>query len=51
VRDGISSVIAPFTVENLAALVIRPMEAVMDPFTVSPWAAPAVLNRTFPLTV
>jgi len=41
----------PFTVENLEALLIFPTEAMMYPFTVSPTAAPAVLRRTFPLTV
>src|SRR5258708_15408602 len=41
----------PFTVENLDVLLIFPTDAMMDPLTVSPVAEPAVLSRTFPLTV
>ena len=41
---GISTVMPPFTVENLEALLIFPTDAMMDPFTVSPTAAPAVLK-------
>src|SRR5580692_9000623 len=41
----------PLTVENLESPLIFPTEAMMDPLTVSPRAAPAVLRRTFPLTV
>src|ERR1700721_1556026 len=41
----------PFTVENLESLLIFPTDAMRDPFTVSPTAAPAVLSRTLPFTV
>ena len=35
---GISTVMPPFTVENLEALLIFPTDAMMEPFTVSPTA-------------